>query len=133
MTYGKWEKRGHGWSLTLSRRGSIMAPLPRICLPLLQGKGYVNQTCWLCSFWFLPGPKKPFLLFFKKLKELDIKKFLGSSSFKYPISQFQKFIPELFNIRYIYVQIVKNILCSYLVAKFLAPIDTNKIIAKSIS
>ena len=65
--------------LTLSRLGGgIMAPLPWICLPLSQGQGYVNQTSWLCSFPYLPGPRKPVLVFvFQKIEKNWRRKFLG--------------------------------------------------------
>ena len=58
--------------------GAIMAPLPWICLPLLHGQGYVNQTSWLCSFPYLPGPRKPVLVFvFQKIEKNWRRKFLG--------------------------------------------------------
>lgn len=58
--------------------GAVMAHLPWIRLPLPQGQGYHNQSSWLCSFWYLPGPRKPVLVFvFQKIKKIGCRKFFG--------------------------------------------------------
>ena len=58
--------------------GAVMAHLPWIRLPLPQGQGYHNQSSWLCSFWYLPGPRKPVLEFvFQKIKKIGCRKFFG--------------------------------------------------------
>ena len=58
--------------------GPLWPPLPWIRLPLSHGQGYVNQTSWLCSFPYLPGPRKPVLVFvFQKIEKNWRRKFLG--------------------------------------------------------
>ena len=58
--------------------GAIMAPLPWIRLLLSHGQGYVNQTSWFRSFPYLPGPRKPVLVFvFQKIEKIGRPKFLG--------------------------------------------------------
>ena len=71
--------------LTLSRRGGgHCRPLTWISLPLSQGQGYVNQTSRLCSFWYLPVPRKPVLVFiFQKIEKIRCWKFWGASSIRW--------------------------------------------------
>ena len=63
--------------------GALWPSLPWIRLPLSHGQGYVNQTSWFCSFPYLTGPRKPFLVFvFQKIEKNWRRKFLGSSSIR---------------------------------------------------
>ena len=72
--------------------GPLWPPLPWIHLPLSHGQGYVNQTSWLCSFQYLPGPRKPVLVFvFQKLKKLKVENFWGSSSIRRKSENFEIF------------------------------------------
>ena len=76
----------------LPEGGPLWPPLPSICLPLSQSQGYFNQSSWLCSCPYFPGPRKPVLaLFFKKLKKLDVENFLGSSSIRQKSENFEIF------------------------------------------
>ena len=78
---------GQNWHSSFPKRwfypiwpggGHYGPPLPWIRLPLSHGQGYVNQTSWLCSFPYFPGPRKPVLAFvFQKIEKIRHQKFFG--------------------------------------------------------